>query len=221
MNPTDQPHPIDKKINAYTSEDLNQLSSCEECDALYIKTPLAQGEKACCLYCGAEIYTQIKPLNTINALALTALIIFIVANSFPIIKIEVQGHFMDTTLLGAVWTMFHIDRAIVGIILALTTFIIPLINLVLLLYVFLNVGWLKRRPYFMVFALRTLYLFRVWAMVEVFLIGILVTLVKLVDTVIVIPEIALWGFGLLSLFMVYLNAIKVQDTWDAIDRSLP
>lgn len=209
------------KNSTLQSADLTQYSSCEECDTLYHKVPLAKGEKAYCICCGAEIYTDIKPFNTMLALVSTALIIFIVANSFPIIKIEVQGNAIQTTLLGAAWTMFHIDRAIVGIILIATTFVIPLINLILLMYVFSNVGWLKRRPFFMVFALRTLYLFRVWGMVEVFLIGVLVTLVKLVNMVIVIPEVALWAFGLLSLFMVYLNAIKVQDTWDAIDRDLP
>ncbi|MCF9046204.1 paraquat-inducible protein A [Acinetobacter nectaris] len=207
-------------VNKKTTQDLKQLSSCEECDTLYLKVPLAQGEKACCLCCGAEIYNDIKPFNTILALVLTALIIFVVANSFPIIKVEVQGNALQTTLLGAATTMFDIHREFVGILLILTTFIIPLINLILLTYIFFNVGLLKRRPYFMVFALRTLYLFRVWAMVEVFLIGILVTLVKLINMVIVIPEIALWAFAVLSLFMVYLNAIKVQDIWNAIDRDL-
>lgn len=211
---------LQKKI-PHLSADLTQFSSCEECDTVYLKVSLAKGEKACCLCCGAEIYSETKSFNTIIALVLTALIVFIIANSFSIIKIEVQGHSMQTTLLGAAWTMFHIDRAIVGIILIMTTFIIPLINLILLIYVFLNVGWLKRRPYFIIFALRTLYLFRVWAMVEVFLIGILVTLVKLISMVIVIPEIALWAFALLSIFMVYLNSIKVQDIWDAVDRYLP
>lgn len=202
-------------------EDLTQFSSCEECDTIYRKVSLAPGEKARCLSCGAEIYSELKPFHHIIALILTALIIFIVANSFPIIKIEVQGNSIQTTLIGAAWTMFHIGREVVALILIFTTFIIPLINLILLMYVFINVGWLKRRPYFMVFALRTLYLFRVWAMVEVFLIGILVTLVKLINMVIVIPEVALWAFGALSIFMVYLNDIKVQDIWDAVDRDLP
>ncbi|SDB93923.1 paraquat-inducible protein A [Acinetobacter boissieri] len=221
MTQADEKNTLVNKTAAYVPHDLTQFASCEECDTLYHKVPLAQGEKARCLCCGAEIYKDIKPFSTLIALVLTALIIFIVANSFPIIKVEVQGNSIQTTLLGAAWTMFEIDRAIVGIILILTTFIVPLVNLILLMYVFVNVGWFKRRPYFMLFALRTLYLFRVWAMVEVFLIGILVTLVKLISMVIVIPEIALWGFALLSIFMVYLNDIKVQDTWDAIDRYLP
>ncbi|MEX3794844.1 paraquat-inducible protein A [Acinetobacter baumannii] len=49
---------------------------------------------------------------------------------------------------------------------------------------------------------------RVWGMAEVFLIGILVTLVKLMGMVLVIPEIALWAFTVLSLLMVYISFRK-------------
>ncbi|MFH4293348.1 paraquat-inducible protein A, partial [Acinetobacter baumannii] len=69
--------------------------------------------------------------------------------------------------------------------------------------------------------LRTLYFMRVWGMVEVFLIGILVTLVKLMGMVLVIPEIALWAFAVLSLLMVYITSVKVSDIWNEIDRSQP
>lgn len=69
----------------------------------------------------------------------------------------------------------------------------------------------------MILALRALYLIRAWGMVEVFLIGVLVTLVKLVGMVVVIPGIALWAFASLSLLLVYLVSIKIKDLWDAID----
>ncbi|MEB3752877.1 paraquat-inducible protein A [Acinetobacter sp. MD2(2019)] len=208
-------------ISNQHTQQLTQFTSCEECDALYQRIPLALGEKAICVCCGAELYREVKSFNRLLALVLTALIIFIVANSFPIVKVEVQGNSMETTLLGAAWTMFHIHRGFVGFILVATTFFIPLINLVLLVYIYASISWFKQRPPLMRIALRTLHVFRVWAMVEVFLIGILVTLVKLIDMVLVIPEIALWAFAALSLFMVFLNAIQVQDIWDAIDRKLP
>lgn len=76
-------------------------------------------------------------------------------------------------------------------------------------------------PPILVGALRTLYFMRVWGMVEVFLIGILVTLVKLMGMVLVIPEIALWAFAVLSLLMVYITSVKVSDIWNEIDRSQP
>lgn len=117
--------------------------------------------------------------------------------------------------------MFHYDRAFVGILILITTFIVPLSYLLLLSYVLGTVCVLKKRPTFLVFALRTLYFMRVWGMVEVFLIGILVTLVKLMGMVLVIPEIALWAFAILSVLLVYITSIKVSDIWNEIDRSLP
>ncbi|WP_200850784.1 paraquat-inducible protein A, partial [Klebsiella pneumoniae] len=107
--------------------------------------------------------------------------------------------------------MFHYDRAFVGVLILITTFIVPLTYLLLLGYVLGTVSILKKCPQFLVGALRTLYFMRVWLMVEVFLIGILVTLVKLMGMVLVIPEIALWAFAVLSLLMVYITSVKVSD----------
>jgi len=200
---------------------LNELAGCEECDTVYRRTPLAYGKRAYCVCCGAELYRHTKPFSTLLALILTAIIVFILANSFPIVKIELQGNTSETTLLGAVWVMFHYDRAFVGVLILITTFIVPLSYLLLLTYVLGTVSVLKRRPTFLVIALRTLFFMRVWGMVEVFLIGILVTLVKLIGMVLVIPEVALWAFAVLSILLVYITSIKVSDIWNEIDRSLP
>jgi paraquat-inducible protein A len=116
--------------------------------------------------------------------------------------------------------MFQIDRAFVGILILITTFIVPLIDLMLLMYVLTSIGIFKTRPKFLRLTLRVLFLFRVWGMVEVFLIGVLVTLVKLVGMVIVIPGIALWAFGILSILLVYISSVKIKDIWDEIDRCL-
>ena len=80
------------------------------------------------------------------ALILTALIVFVIANSFPIVKIELQGNISETTLLGAVWVMFHYDRAFVGVLILITTFIVPLTYLLLLGYVLGTVSILKETP---------------------------------------------------------------------------
>lgn len=215
-----QPKPV-AQYNVSKTDSLHPLISCEECDTIYQRVKLAKGERAYCRCCGAEIYREVRSFQRLLACALTALIIFIIANSFPIVKVEVQGNFLETTLLGAAWAMFKIDRAVVGIVVLITTFIVPLTNLLLLIYVFSSICWLKHRPKFLVFSLKTLHIFKTWGMIEVFLIGVLVTLVKLVNVVIVIPEIALWAFGILSVFMVYINAFRVQDIWDEIDRRLP
>lgn len=196
------------------------LAGCEECDAVYKKVALASGERAYCSCCGAELYRENQSFSTLLALVITAFIVFIIANSFSIVQVELQGVYTETTLLGAVKAMFDADRAFVGILILVTTFIVPLMYLLLMAYVLSAVTVLKSMHQSILIALRTLYVLRIWGMVEVFLIGVLVTLVKLVAMVVVIPGIALWAFAILSLLLVYIASIKIKDLWDAIDRYL-
>lgn len=202
-----------------------KIVACEECDTVYQKVNLAKGERAYCDCCGAELYREGQSFNTLLALVLTALIVFVIANSFSIVKVELQGIYSDTTLLGAAWAMFQADRAFVGMLILITTFIVPLLYLLIMGYVVSSVlltqkQVIGRHQRFLIFALRSLYLLRAWGMVEVFLIGVLVTLVKLVSMVVVIPGIALWAFAVLSVLLVYIVSIKIKDLWDAIDRYL-
>lgn len=196
------------------------IIACEECDTLSKRIPLAKGEKALCVCCGKELYQRPRSLNSSFALVCTALIVFIIANCYPIVIVEMKGSYAETTFLGAVVSMFDIGRPFVGSLILITTFIAPLINLLLLFYV-LNVVILKKiRPQFFIPAMKSLSALKMWAMIDVFIIGILVTLVKLMGMVIVIPGIALWAFALLSVLMVMLNAISIPILWDEVDRYL-
>lgn len=204
-------------------QDQTSLIGCEECDTVYRRSTLASGERAYCQCCGAELYRDIQSFHTLLALISTALIVFTIANSFSIVQVELQGIYSDTTLLGAVQAMFHADRAFVGILILITTFIVPLMYLLLLGYVLTSIvlsdkDQVPHRDRFIRMALRILFELRMWGMVEVFLIGVLVTLVKLVGMVVVIPGIALWAFAILSVLLVYIASFKIKDIWDAIDR---
>lgn len=199
----------------------SELVGCEECDTISKKISLTHGERAFCPCCGGEVYQQSKSLKKLLALVCTAFIVFIIANSYPIVSVELQGNSSETSLIGAVIAMFKIDRFFVGALIFTTTFVMPLINISLLFYILYSVSIKKNRPKFLVQAMRLLSSFRIWAMVEVFLIGVLVTLVKLVGMVIVIPGIALWAFAILSILMVIISAVKLQNIWDEIDRCLP
>ncbi|OTG83650.1 paraquat-inducible protein A [Acinetobacter sp. ANC 4648] len=212
--------PSQLDLNGFHDLSLRELAGCEECDTVYRKVPLELGERAYCVCCGAELYRQSKSFTVLLALVITALIVFVIANSFPIVKIELQGNDSQTTLLGSAWAMFHADRALVGILILITTFIVPLIDMLLLIYVLSSISIFKTKPRYLVIALRTIFLFRTWGMIEVFLIGVLVTLVKLKGMVVVIPEVALWAFAVLSVLLVYIVSVKVKDIWNEIDRCL-
>ena len=205
-------------------QDLKKMIGCEECDALYQRVHLDKKQRAYCQCCGAELYRNVPELNHYLAIVFTALIIFGIANSFSIVKVELQGISSETTLLGAAWVMYQADRAVVGFLILMTTFVVPLVYLLAMSFVLIstlfNSSSVKQLGPIQVKALRLLFLIRAWGMVEVFLIGILVTLVKLVTIVTVIPGTALWAFALLAVLMVYIASIKVKDLWDALEEYL-
>ena len=214
-----------QRDNNNSNSSLSELQyvniiACEECDTLSEKIPLKKGEKALCLCCGNELYQRPRSLNQLLALVSTALIVFILANCYPIVIVEMKGSHAETTFLGAVISMFDIGRPFVGSLILVTTFIAPLINLLLLFYVLSSVTLRKSQPPFFIPAMRSLNALKMWAMIDVFIIGILVTLVKLMGMVIVIPGIALWAFALLSVLMVMINAISLPMLWDEVDRYL-
>lgn len=211
--------PKEQKIPA--SEQVNQnaanLVCCEECDVVYKRIELKKGEKAYCLRCGAALYKNGRTLEQLLPLVIASLIMFVISNSFPIVQIELQGIRSETTLFGAVIAMFNAGRGLVAVLVLLTTIIFPLCELLLLLYVLLPVTVLKIKPFGMAIALRIVRVFRIWGMIEVFLIGVLVTLVKLVMMVTIIPGIALWSFAALTVLMVLVVSVKVSDIWDQVD----
>ena len=79
------------------------LIVCEECDAVYQRPILGRGEAAHCLRCEAELDRDTgSRLERLLPLTVGALVLFVLANSFPIVSIELQGLSSDTTLIGAV-----------------------------------------------------------------------------------------------------------------------
>ena len=205
-------------VSEMISQNTANLVCCEECDVVYRRIELKKGDKAYCLRCGAVLYKNGRTLEQLLPLVLASLIVLIISNSFPIVHIELQGIRSETTLFGAVFAMFHAGRELVAILVLLTTIIFPLSELILLLYVLLPVTLFKTKPLGMAIALRIVRVFRIWGMIEVFLIGVLVTLVKLVVMVTIIPGIALWSFAVLTVLMVLVVSVKVNDIWDQVDR---
>jgi len=62
---------------------------------------------------------------------------------------------------------------------------------------------------------------QVWSMAEVFVLGVLVSLVKLADMAEIVPGIALWALGLLiPTLTAAMASLDPDEVWDRLDRSL-
>ena len=195
-----------------------QFIACHECDLLQRDIPLNPGCTASCRRCGAVLYRNATDsIDRTLAYTLAAAILFLVANLFPIFSIEVQGDRSAITLFGAVLSLWDQDMRSISLLVFVTAMLVPALELFSLSYLLLPLRLGVTPPRYTLF-MRTLQFIEPWGMVEVFMLGVLVSLVKLTNSFRVIPGAALWSFGLLTLLLAAAAAsFSARDVWEKLD----
>lgn len=166
------------------------------------------GGVAVCGRCGAVLYRN-NPGNVERTLALTiaAAVLFVISNAFPIVGIESQGNRNASTLFGAVLSLWNDHMELVAGLVFMTTILIPAIELGVMIFLLA----VPRPPPFF---LRLVLAAQPWSMVEVFMLGVLVSVQKLSHLATIEPGIALWSFGALMVLFAGLTAtFNVHDLW--------
>ena len=195
----------------------DNLIACHECDALYHKPRLLGRQSARCSRCGATLYNSASAqLDRICAITIAALVTFVIAQSFPIIELDANGIVSQSSLFGALVVLWDEGMEIVAVMVFFATVLCPLTELVALLYVLLPIRRGYIPPGFNL-VLRTIQFVRPWGMLEVFMLGVLITIVKMVSLARVIPETALFAFGALTLMITVVLTFDARTLWDVAD----
>jgi paraquat-inducible protein A len=197
----------------------DNLIACHECDTLFTKPRLLGSRMvARCPRCGATLYRGIsRRLDAICAMTLAALITFLIAQGYPIVELDANGITSQTTLFGALVALWNEDMQIVAVMVFCATTLFPLTELVALLYVLIPIRSGFVAPGFNQ-VLRAIQFVRPWGMIEVFMLGVLITIVKMVSLARVIPEAALFAFGVLTLMFAVVVTFDPRTLWDLADE---
>lgn len=193
--------------------DRQPLIECEHCASIYRRHQLEPGETANCARCGAVLWRHSGlTLSNWLALAITALIVFGVANAYPVASMSVQGMVQQASLLDSISITWRQGHWLVSIMTGLAGFALPLLQLIVLLWV---LGPLSRgrEPADFHAAMRLLGVLRPWCMVPVFLLGVLVAVVKLAGMAAVAPGIGLAAFGVLTVLLTILGRLSPHVLW--------
>jgi paraquat-inducible protein A len=195
----------------------DHLIACHECDALFQRPRLGRGRIARCQRCGAMLYWSASGrLDGITAMTVAALITFLIAQGFPIVELETNGITSQTSLLGAIVALWDEEMQIVAIMVFCSTVLFPLTELLALLYLLIPIRAGVVPPFFNA-VLRAIQFVRPWGMIEVFMLGVLVTMVKMVSLARVIPEAAMFAFGALTLMFVVVVTFDPRTLWDVAE----
>lgn len=197
----------------------NNLVACPECDALQRVPDLAPGAAADCMRCGAELCRE-KPQALQHTLAFmsAAAVAFAFANSFPVMELDAQGLRTESTIYGLVEALFDSGWPTVALLVLFTVIVVPVVQLAASLYV-LGSLQLGRLPVLLGPAVRTINAVWRWGMVEVFLLGAMVSLVKLTKIADVYVGWALYAVGAyVVLVTAAVAAFDTRELWDRVEE---
>jgi paraquat-inducible protein A len=193
------------------------LIACHDCDLIHWFGAVPDGSAAKCSRCGGMLYQNKRDsLERTLALTVTGLILFMVANAFPFIGLKLQGQIHETILITGIKELYHQGMWGLATVVLLTIIVMPAAQMLGLLYVLLPIK-LNRIPWKLREVFRIVQSLRPWAMMEVFMLGILVSIVKLAKMATIVPGVAALAF--MALIFVLAASLAVLDphaVWERI-----
>ena len=209
------PDPVD----ALEASDLplDELVACHECDLLMRKPELARGEKAQCPCCGYELYShRHNVVERSLALVIAALLLYVPANFLPIMQLNLLGQSSQDTVWTGVVGLFDTGMQGVAVVVFLCSMGIPLLKLLCQLAVLLSIRWNIGRSYGLLFY-RIYHHLKDWGMLEVYLMGVLVAIVKLADMATITDGLGLACFVSLLMVQILLEVVmSPHQIWEAL-----
>lgn len=191
--------------------------ACHDCDLVHTIPRMPTGTSARCVRCGAVLFS-VKPNSIDRTLAWTisGLVLYVVAVSFPFLAMKSGSIIQQTALFSGVQQLYRQGELVLATLVLLTCILVPLLQMLILLYIFLP---LKANMQ-LVFALpifRLFHHFKPWSMMEIYLIGIMVAMVKLGKMATIVPGIAVAAFGLLVIVLACaVSAIDSHLVWERL-----
>lgn len=201
---------------------MKALIACLGCDLLVDVGDLRDGERARCPRCG-HFLTRLQrdAISRVAAYAVAALVFLALACSFPFLSFATAGMESVMTLPQTAVELYVQGMPAISLVVAAFIMVIPAVVLVLLVLLCLPLlmGYPAR---WLVTAARWIFTLHNWAMVEVFIIGVIVSLVKIASMATVALGISFWAYAAFSLcFTLALATLDRYQVWQLIEQLEP
>ena len=181
------------------------------------KPVLQDGESAECPRCGYELFShRHHVVRRSLALVVTALLLYIPANFLPIMQLNLLGQTSQDTVWSGVIGLYESGMQSIAVVVFLCSMAVPLLKLLCQLLVLLSIRTDFGRSYGLLLY-RVYHQMREWGMLEVYLMGILVAMVKLMDLADLSLGLGLFCFIALLLVQVWLEVtMSPHQIWEAL-----
>jgi paraquat-inducible protein A len=170
------------------------LMACETCGLVQQVEDVQVGQRAVCARCACVLCKHHADSRTRTAaFALAALLLYLPANIYPIMTMEYMGRHTENTVWGGIKALYQDRMWYVAIIVFAASILIPLLKLVGLF--FLVVSRSRRLQRLRLWVYKLVGWVGPWAMLDVFLLSVLVALIRFGRFATVIPGPGIYAFS--------------------------
>jgi paraquat-inducible protein A len=180
--------------------------------------PLGEGESAHCRNCGELLYeNRARSIQRSVSYCFASIVFMSLALIFPFLSMSSAGLKSSMTVASSVLRLWQDGDEVMALAIAAFIIILPTILILWLLYVALPLLFNRLLP-FSVRALKAISFLQSWVMVEVFFLGTIVSLLKLVKLADVEIGIGFWSVGCLMVTLAgAIGSIDRHEFWDRIE----
>jgi paraquat-inducible protein A len=195
---------------------MNQIA-CHACDLVQNIPPIPAGSSARCARCGSVILrAKVNSIDRTLAWTIAGLVLYGVAVTYPFLAMKSGPITQQTTLLSGVQQLYFQGENVLASLVLLTCLLVPLLQMFILLFIFIplkiNIRVNHSIPVFRLFQH-----LNAWSMMEIYLLGILVAIVKLGKMATIVPGLAVVAFGLLVFVLTFaISSVDTHMVWERL-----
>jgi paraquat-inducible protein A len=200
--------------------------ACHFCDTLHEADLVEEGSAAHCRQCGAVLYrNQHSSLARAVAFGITALMFFVLMMIFPFISLDAQGNKVVVSVPEAVLRLWQQGGIFVSVSVALFVITLPFLQILILTLLcsplLFGRAFPGSRPLLRFCPLlRFFQSLQAWGMVEVFFLGAVVSLLKLIKLAEIELGIGFWSAaGLMICLAGAIGGIDRTELWDRVETA--
>ena len=190
-------------------ENIEDIMECYHC-GLFIKKHNNITTTQRCPRCNSKIKSDKK--HSLDSLyyAISALLLFGILNVYPIITLNINENELKATLIGTVSILLEQNFFFVALIVFFTIILAPILNSLVIIFSFIQEKT-NIRLFSDTLLHDSFHFFKHWGFVEVFIISIIVTYIKLIGMVNTTKFDIGFYIMLVYIFCFYMSNVKFED----------
>lgn len=184
---------------------------CNECDGIIDVPQVFEGEYVKCPICNTTLTKLPKnPVRNPLVYSVTAIILFLFASMLPFISLKTSSFTSNMSIFDSFNVMYDQNYEVLSFLILMFIFVIPFLCMVLVSYIYGTIYFnIKSNDKLLKFFAKVLFTIKHWSMIDVYLVAIMVSMIKIISSADIIFN---SGFFLFSLYtFIYIKVISNVD----------